>query len=283
MARATIPADDLQISHADLRDIAALVYEESGIAIGDGKEAFVVARLHRRLRALALPSYHAYLQYVRRDPTGDELVHLIDAIATNHTAFFREPEHFDFLRDEVVPAWRAIKKIEPFDVWCFPCATGEEAVSLTITLLEAFPDAEHHRVDVLACDLSTKALRIAEQGVYGLSRVRAVPGAALKKYFERGTGAQAGLARVGSAVRARVTYARANLLEVTDAGRRFDVIFCRNVLIYFDQEARQRAVSMLERHLSPGGHLFIGSAESLSGLSHGLTRVAPAVFVRGGA
>ncbi len=279
----TATADDSGLSLADLRAIAAVVYKKSGITLRDGKQAFVIARLQRRLRALGVESFREYLRLIERDGTGDELVHLIDAIATNHTGFFREPQHFDLLRLQIVPEWRAGHRAGPFAVWCFPCSTGEEAVTIGITLLEAFPAGERDRARVLASDLSTTALKVAQQGVYPVARLAGIPPAVQRAYFERGVDGPDGLASVSAGLLRHITYQRANLLEIADLGRRFQAIFCRNVMIYFDLAARQRAVSMLERHLVPGGWLFIAHSESLTGITHSLRRIAPAVFRKDGA
>jgi len=264
----------------ELRTIIELVYRQSGITLNDGKRALITARLQSRLRTLKLASYTDYLRLLERDSSGDELVVLLDAIATNHTSFFREHRHFELLSERVVPAWRERGGAQPLTGWSIPCSSGEEPVSIAITLLEALTPAEQARVALLASDLSTKVLRAGERGIYGLERVKAVPPPLLRKYFERGQGAEDGLVRVSASVRRLITYQRGNLLEIGDLGRRFEFIFCRNVMIYFDRRARQRAVSMLERHLAPGGYLFVGHVETLNDLQHSLQWVAPALLRR---
>jgi chemotaxis protein methyltransferase CheR len=264
----------------ELKTIIELVYRQSGITLNAGKRALIAARLQSRLRTLGLASYADYLRLLERDRSGDELVVLLDAIATNHTSFFREPRHFELLRELVVPFWRERGGAQPLAGWSIPCSSGEEPVTIAITLLEALAPAEQGRVALLGSDLSTKVLRAAERGVYGMERAKAVPPPLLRKYFERGQGAEDGLVRVAQGVRRLITYQRGNLLEIDDLGRRFEFIFCRNVMIYFDRRARQRAVTMLERHLAPGGYLFVGHVETLNDLHHALQRVAPAVLRR---
>lgn len=264
----------------ELRAIVHLVYQKSGIALNDGKRALITARLQKRLRSGGFASFDDYLRHVKRDLTGEEIVHLLDAVATNHTSFFREAQHLDLLRARIVPEWLAREDGSPLAGWSVPCSSGEEPVSIVITLLEALPAPEDHRLDLLACDLSAKMVRVAKRGVYPIERVREIPRPVLQRYFERGLGEQEGLVRVAPAVRRRITYGRANLLEVGDLGRRFEFIFCRNVMIYFDRPVQQRVVAMLERHLAPGGYLFIGHSENLTGLSHSLQWVAPAVYRR---
>jgi chemotaxis protein methyltransferase CheR len=269
---------DLELSDRELQTITRLVYEKCGITLGDAKRPLVVARLQKRLRAGRFASFAAYLQHVDADASGDELTALLDAIATNHTSFFRESQHFDFLADRVVPEWLARRDGGPLTGWSAPCSTGEEPYSIVMTLLDCVPAADHDRVRIEACDLSTKAVRAARSGVYPLARVAELPPSILKKYFERGLGEQNGLARVRRAVRSRVQIRVRNLLEIERAEHTFDFVFCRNVMIYFDRPVQQRVVAMLERHLAPGGYLFIAHSESLNGVQHHLEWVAPAIY-----
>lgn len=267
------------LSDRELQAIVRLVYEKSGISLHDGKRALITARLQKRLRTGGFPSFGAYLKFVETDASGQELVTLLDAIATNHTSFFREAQHFAFLKETIVPAWRAAGR-PALEIWSAACSTGEEPYTLVMTLAEVLQTGEMDRLRVLASDLSTKALARARAGVYPMDKVEGLPVDVLKKHFEKGLGAQAGTARVQAPVRKPVEFQQLNLLEIGDTGRRFDVIFCRNVMIYFDKAVQQRVVSMLERHLLPGGYLFISHSESLNGISHGLRWAAPAVYVR---
>lgn len=264
----------------ELSAIVRLVYEKSGITLHDGKRALITARLQRRLREGRFGSFKAYLATVEGDESGEELVGLLDAIATNHTSFFREPRHFEYLAAQLAPVLAEASRTRDVRVWSAACSSGEEPFSIVMTLMDALPPGGMARVRVLASDLSTKALTRARGGLYTLDRVREIPRATLKRHFERGLGAQEGLARVAPAVRAAVEFRRLNLLEITRLDETFDVIFCRNVMIYFDKAVQQRVVSMLERHLRPGGTLFISHSESLNGISHGLRFVAPAVYER---
>ena len=300
VAATTIPGE-ARLSDADLSRIVRLVYERSGITLHSGKRALVLARLQKRLRAGGFTSFGAYLEHVERDQSGAEITMLLDAIATNHTSFFREPQHFEFLKSTVLPARAA----RPIRVWSAACSSGEEPVTIAITLLDALAargDAEaglppsprlrrtaeaqgaeagQTRLRVLATDLSTKVLAQAGSGVYKMDRVANVPIEILRRHFQKGLGEQAGTARVAAHVRKLIEYRQLNFLEAIDLNERFDVIFCRNVMIYFDRDVQQRVVSLLERHLVPGGYLFISHSESLNGITHGLRWVAPAVYQRG--
>jgi chemotaxis protein methyltransferase CheR len=275
MPRSALPdlisAGELHLSDADLARIVRIVYERSGITLHSGKRALVLGRLQKRLRAGGFSSFRDYLAHVEADASGAEITMLLDAIATNHTSFFREPQHFEFLRSTVVPA---LKK-GPVRVWSAACSSGEEPVTIAITLLEA---AHHARIRILASDLSTKALGIASTGVYKMERVAGIPLDTLRRHFERGLGPQTGQARVAAHVQRLIEYRQLNLIEAGDLGEQFDVIFCRNAMIYFDRDVQQRVVSLLERHLAPGGYLFISHSESLNRTSHGLRWVAPAIY-----
>jgi chemotaxis protein methyltransferase CheR len=260
----------------ELRTIMALVYEKSGITLNEGKRELVAARLQKRLRQLGLESYKEYLDLLQNDHSGDELTALLDAIATNHTSFFREAQHFTFLRERVLPTLAGRGRTGRIDGWCAACSSGEEPVTIAITLLESGVE----RFRLLASDLSTKALSTAQQATYRLDRVEDVPLPLLRKYFQRGLGEQEGLARVAPFVRQLIEFRPLNLIAMDRLNREFDFIFCRNVMIYFDRAVQQRVVSMLERHLTPGGFLFISHSESLNGISHRLQAVAPAVYQR---
>jgi chemotaxis protein methyltransferase CheR len=264
------------LTDVELRTIVALVYEKSGITLHEGKRELVAARLQKRMRQLALSSYRDYLGRLSDDRSGEELTLLLDAIATNHTSFFREPQHFAFLRDVFVPGRSDRARGTGISGWCAASSSGEEPVTIAVTLLEAGVE----QFDLLASDLSTKILAIARQGVYKMDRVQGMPPALLRKYFQRGLGEQAGLARVAPEVRQRIQYRALNLIAMERLDRVFDFIFCRNVMIYFDKPVQQRVVSMLERHLAPGGYLFISHAESLNGVAHDMKWIAPAIYRR---
>jgi len=263
------------LTDRDLKTLARLVYDRAGITLHDGKRALVTARLQKRVRAGGYETFTAYVKFVEQDPSGDELVALLDAISTNHTSFFREPQHFELLTSRIAP------EVGPqgIDIWSAACSSGEEPYTIAMTMADAL-GARVSGVRILASDLSTKVLAAARIGVYRMDRVEGLPREVLRRHFEKGLGAQAGLARVQSRLASLVKFDRLNLLDVGDLGRRFEVIFCRNVMIYFDRAVQQRVVSMLERHLKPGGWLFISHSESLNGITHGLQWVAPAVYRR---
>jgi chemotaxis protein methyltransferase CheR len=277
-ALTTVP----EISDRDLAIIMRLVYENSGITLHSGKRALITARLQKLLKLGGFVSFREYVTYLQADTSGDELTAMIDAIATNHTSFFREPQHFTFLTSVVLPPLRARSESLPILGWSAACSSGEEPYTIAMTALEQFGDEAARRIRLLASDLSTKVLARAEAGIYKTERVADMPRHLVLKYFERRPTLPPGTIQVAKRVRGLVEFRQLNLLNAPPSGRGLDFIFCRNALIYFDRQIQQRVVQRLEDRLAPGGYLFTSHSESLNGLSHGLTWVAPAVYRRGG-
>jgi chemotaxis protein methyltransferase CheR len=272
MTAATFLDREPTLTARELKAIVDLVYRKSGITLHEGKKELIQARLQKRLRHYGLRKYTEYLALVEADDSGEELTALLDAIATNHTSFFREPQHFDLVRTKVVPAFG--RPGRTLTGWSAPCSTGEEAYTIAMSIEEAgCTDYQ-----ILGSDLSTKALAQARRGVYKMDRVSGIPMPILRKYFQRGLRESAGLVRINPPLRAHIEFQQLNLLEIDSLGRQFDFIFCRNVMIYFDQPIRQQVVTMLERHLAADGFLFIAHAESLNDIRHGLQPVAAAAF-----
>ena len=264
------------LTDRELTAIVKLVYVKSGITLHDGKRALVMARLQKRLRDGGFSSFSDYLRHVESDRTGAELAGLLDAIATNHTSFFREPQHFEFLRRHVL----AGVKPSGCAIWSAACSTGEEPYTIAMEVIDHVPAGLRPKVRIAASDLSTKALRAAQSAVYKRERVANLPMDVLRRHFERGMGDQDGLVRIAPGPRKLVEFRQQNLLEPVQGHPMFDVVFCRNVMIYFDRAVQQRVVAMLESHLLPGGYLFISHSESLNGISHGMKWTAPAVYRR---
>ena len=258
-----------------------LIHREAGIFLSEGKQALLAGRLARRVRELQLTSFGAYY---RRVVDGDpaELVRLIDAIATNETRFFREYQQFELLADRVCGEWLADaaagRRLRHVRVWSAACSTGEEPSSIAMVLLDRLGDKAWD-IEIVASDLSTRALERASAGVWPLERAREIPDLYRRRYLLRGVGPEAGNCRAGAALRKLVRFQRINLcdLEYPVIGT-FDAIFCRNVLIYFDPALRRQVVRRLTRRLAPGGYLFLGHAETMTGPSPHLRSVMPAVY-----
>jgi len=260
------------LSKRDFSKIRTLVYERAGIDLREGKETLVSARLGKKLRESGCRTYAEFLNSVDSDKTGEALIALIDALSTNYTFFFREADHFHFLRDSVLPGLVSRERVE---IWCAAAATGEEPYTLAMLLVEAC-GASGNRV--VATDISTRALEEARRGVYPADRFEGVPKALLHKYWLRGERGSAGYYKAKPELTRAVEFARLNLIEPYTLSAPFPVIFCRNVMIYFDKPTQEKVVRQLSEWLEPGGYLFVGHAESLNGVRHSLQYVAPAVY-----
>lgn len=259
--------------------IRQLVYDRSRIHLNEDKRQLVTARLGKRLLATNTGTIGEYCELLNAPDADDELVNLIDAISTNHTAFFREMEHFEFLRQTVVPeaqADRGHAAATTFRVWSAACSSGEEPFSIAMTLAGSMPQRRWH---VEGSDISTRMLERANRAIYSAEAVAPLPLALLRAHFQRGFGPQEGNYRVKRVLRARVTFHHHNLLESPLAfPEPFQVIFCRNAMIYFDRATQDELVARLTARLAPGGYLFIGHAESLAQLHHSLRPVKPAIY-----
>jgi chemotaxis protein methyltransferase CheR len=259
--------------------IRRLAYDKFGLDLRKGKEELVAARLGKRMRQGGFDSFEEYYQHVVGDRSGEALIGMIDALATNHTSFLREAAHFEFLRQDVLPGLRERPRIE---LWSAACSTGEEPYTLAFTLCDQWGADAFRKVRILATDISTKALAAAKSAVYPAERFSTVPPAWLRQFLLRGEGRWKGCYRVKPEVRSQVEFARLNLVEPFSQRNLFPVIFCRNVMIYFDKATQEALVNRLAASLEPGGYLFIGHAESLSGVRHELTYIRPAIYRKPG-
>lgn len=274
-AIAELPSPPLRA--AEFESIRRLAYDRFGLDLKDGKQSLVVTRLTKELKRLGLSSFGEYLHHVETDRTGEALCDLANALTTNFTGFLREPAHFEFLRTEVAPQFA---RHEPIEIWSAASSTGEEIYSILFTLLDAMgPLAD---VRVLGTDISTRALKAAADAIYEAERVEHLPEAWLRRYFLKGNARFAGSYRVRQEYREKVTFRRFNLVTGTPGSTRLPVIFCRNVAIYFDKPTQAAVARKLASSLLPGGYLFIGHSESLSGMDHGLEYVQPAVYRKPG-
>ncbi|HEX2101827.1 MAG TPA: protein-glutamate O-methyltransferase [Candidatus Synoicihabitans sp.] len=262
--------------------IRDLVYQHSRINLGPDKRELVSARLAKRLRAMQVPSVGDYCALLRSPEGEDELGNLIDAISTNHTYFFREEGHFDALKQVILPELvrrREQERWPQLRVWSAACSSGEEPYSVAIFLSEYFKSAPGWPWQVEATDISRRVLTRAAQGVYPSDAVSRIDPRWVKTYFNVGYGPQDGNYRVRATVRDRVRFSHLNLLEGTPPfPQPFHIIFCRNVMIYFDRPTQQELVNRLRRLLVPGGFLMVGHSESLTNIEHDLKMIRPATY-----
>lgn len=266
-------AREFQYSHREFERVQELIHQRVGIHLADNKGEMVYSRLARRLRATGIQSMASYLDLLQRQD-HPEWQNFINALTTNLTAFFRESHHFDTLQTHV----RAIgRRSEPLRIWCCAASTGEEPYSIAMTVLRAA--APGQEIEILASDVDTGALETAERGVYSLERLEKLDPAMLKAYFLRGKGINAGRTRVKQAVRDRVRFTQANLLDSRwPVEYPLDAIFCRNVFIYFQQETQQALLQRFHRLLRPDGLFFAGHSESLMSSGHLFKSLGKTVF-----
>lgn len=269
----------------DYEFIRGLVYTHSRINLGADKKELVSARLGKRLRATGLATITDYCRHLQGPKAAEELSHLIDVISTNHTYFFRENAHFDFLTQTILPEMmklRATTRWPRLNIWSAACSSGEEPYTLALILEQFFgQQSAKWPWQIDATDISNPVLQKAREGVYKADGVDKIPPAQLRTFFQEGTGAQAGTFRVKPALQEHIRFRQLNLLGPSiPFTEPFQVIFCRNVMIYFDRATQEELVTRLSRMLVPGGYLLVGHSESLTSIKHTLEAVRPAVYRR---
>jgi len=269
-----------EISETEFKLLQDLVYREAGIWISYSKVPLLTGRLAKRLRHHQLKSFKEYYDLVVKSP--DERIQMFDAISTNETRFFREPQHFEFLTSTILPAWacdaRSGRRCRKIRVLSAGCSTGQEPYSLAMVLLDQFPADSGWTIEIIAADLSTRALEIARTGIWPAEKASEIPLVYLKAFMLKGFANQAGKMKAGSEIRSLIQFLRLNLNAPCPLQGKFDLIFCRNVLIYFDRRSRERTVRRLTSFLSPDGYFFVGHAESLHTMSDFLKTAVPTVY-----
>ncbi len=254
---------ETSLSPGQHKKLSRIVYEESGVVLNEKKYSLLLARLAKRMRITKIASVSDYINVISSDP--EEFDEFIDATTTNHTFFFRENKHCEYLI-------KILDKKTPLKIWSAASSSGEEAFSIAVQLL-----ANSFSLSIFASDVSDSMLKLGRRAVYPMERVKNVPSSMLHTYFQKGKDRWKDHVRVKPAVQQLVTFAKFNLLSDTPADT-FDIIFCRNVMIYFDTPTRQKVVDNLCRALKPGGYFFVGLAESLNGLDHSLKTVLPSGY-----
>ena len=260
------------ITDREFREIRGWIYQRAGIHLSDQKKALVSGRLASRLRHFQLVHYGDYFELLQNGAHPDEPQIAVDLLTTNETHFFREPRHFDFLRDRILPQ-HPLRR--PFRVWSAACSSGEEPYSIGMTLASALGDKPW---EVLASDLSSRVLERARSGHYPMARARTIPQDSLVAHCLKGTGRHDGTFLVAAHVASRIQFSQINLNAPLPGIGEFDVIFLRNVMIYFDAPTKQQVMDRVIERLSPGGHLMIGHSESLNAVESAVRSVAPAIY-----
>ncbi len=261
------------------RYIMGLIHQRCGIRLHEGKEALIQARLGKRMRHLGFSSLAAYCDFLQSGAHDDELERVTDALTTHFTGFLREESHFKFMVEEALPAVLAPGSAR-IRVWSAASSSGEEPYSIAFYLCERHPPIDGWDWRVTASDISTKVLGQARQGIYAQERVQGLTGQWLRKYFQKGVGRWSGNYRIKSSLAERVVFLQINLIESYHHPEPFHIIFCRNVMIYFDRPTQEQLVRQLCRFLVPNGYLLIGHSESLNGLNVPLRCLRPSIYQR---
>lgn len=271
-------ADDSGLCPSEYEAIRAYLYQETGIALGDNKADLVFSRLSKRLRHFGLRSFAEYLARAKADDPVGERQEFFNALTTNKTDFFREAHHFDVLRETVIPAYRAAGQ-KRLRVWCAASSTGEEPYTLAMTFRDHCPASDGWDVKILASDIDTKVLATAARGVYDDARVRDVSPELLRRHFLRGTGATAGKVAVRQELKDLLSFRQINLIaEPWPMKQRFDIIFCRNVVIYFDRDTQRTLLTRFAAQLDPNGYLFMGHSENIHWMADTFAPVGNTVY-----
>lgn len=260
----------IQISDLEFVHFQRFIYDAAGITLSASKKALVSGRLSKRVQHHSLGSFSEYLQLLHSGRSPAEVQTAIDLLTTNETYFFREPRHFDILRQEALNS-----RSRPFRVWSAASSSGEEAYSIAMVLADVRPD---HSWELLGSDISSRVLERARQGHYPMDRARHIPQHYLKRFCLRGVGPQQGTLLVARELRDRLRFQQINLNTTLPQLGHFDVIFLRNVMIYFSLETKREVIPRLVAALKPGGLLLIGHSESLNDVSDELRLLAPSVY-----
>lgn len=267
-----------QMDDSEFEDFRKLIHESIGISLSLQKKQLLMTRLYRRMYQLGINSYREYWAHVLNDETGSEMVLLLNAVSTNKTDFFRENDHFTFLKNEVYPQ---LQKQQTIRIWSCACSSGEEAYTIAMTLLDAFDGVSSGRdAKILATDISTRMLDQAEMGRYPVNQLPLIPEVLRNRYCQILPETNGEMFQVSSQLKALIRFRRLNLIQEFPLRTQFDFIMCRNVMIYFDRDDQEKLIDRLSGYIKPGGYLFVGHSESLIGLQNSLKYVQSSIYQR---
>jgi len=272
-----------KLSQVDFDRLSRFIFDQSGIKLPQVKLIMLQSRLQKRLKDLNMTTFKEYVDYVF-SPEGleNEIIHMLDVVSTNKTDFYREPVHFDFLNNVVLPEfYENGKNINSFNVWSAGCSSGEEPYTIAFTLSEFKEKFPGFNYNIVATDISTQILNKAKLAVYKEDLVNSVPFFIKKKYLLKSKDRNNKTIRINKELRDKVNFFRFNFMEINyNLPYMFDVIFCRNVLIYFTRETQEQVLTKLCSKLKPGGYLFIGHSESIIGLELPIQQIKPTIYKR---
>jgi len=258
------------LSENEFQQFRGLIHQVAGISMSDAKKQLISGRLAKRLQFFNLTTYGSYYRLLMKDKT--ELQMAVDLLTTNETYFFREPKHFEFLRDVILPELRGNSAVR---IWSGACSSGEEPYTLAMVLADSLGARPW---EILASDISSRVLEKAQCGRYPLDAIRGIPEALLNKYCLKGVGSNNGIFMIEPTLASRITFNPINLNNPLPAVGQFDVIFLRNVMIYFDNQTKSEVVTRLLKHLKPGGYFIVSHSESLNGISDDVQLAKPSIY-----
>ena len=278
--RTSLREREFPFAEQDFNALRVLVRQHTGISLSDSKRELVYGRLSRRLRALGLNSFREYREVLTSDPDGRELVEFCNAITTNLTSFFREPHHFDYLRDHVLPPLSTGTAGRRMRIWSAGCSTGEEPYSIAMTVCEAVPDRNRRDIRILATDLDSDVLSRGREGVYAEERLKGMNPRRVGGFFHERREPEGRKYAVSPELVKLITFNPLNLMHELPMRGPLDVIFCRNVVIYFDKDTQRTLFERMARLQRPGATLFLGHSESLFKVSDAYTLVGRTIYRR---
>lgn len=268
-----------QLTDADFAKLSKFIYSQYGIKMPPEKKIMLQSRLQKRLRALTIYSFKEYIEYVFGSNNNEEIIHMMDVVSTNKTDFYREPAHFDFLRTNLLP--KLYENRKSLKIWSAGCSSGPEVYTLAIEFSEFANTHQGFDFSILGTDISTLMLKKAFAAIYPEEMVEIIPLELKKKYLLKSKDRTKKLVRVSENLRRKVKFQRLNFMdEQYGISEQFDIIFCRNVLIYFDRETQEKVINKLCNHLKMDGYFFLGHSESITNINVPLKQVKPTVYNR---
>ncbi len=272
-----------KLSTSEFNKLSNFIFTEYGIKMPDVKKTMLQSRLQKRLRALNMTSFSEYVEFVfSKKGQTEEVIHMMDVVSTNKTDFFREPVHFDFIKNHIIPQkYGGGNYRRPIKIWSAGCSSGEEPYTIAITMNELKDDYPALDYSILGTDISTQMLQNAMNGIYKESRVLNIPMSIKRKYFLKSKNRENPTVRVIPELRKKIIFQRLNFMEPTyKISEDFDIIFCRNVLIYFDQKTQENVIRKLTKRLKPEGYFFLGHSESITNFELPLQQIKPTIFIK---
>ena len=269
-----------ELTQEQFKKLSDFIYNNYGLKMPITKKVLVESRLHKRLKVLGIDNFTDYLNFVFSTKNHEEIVNMIDVISTNKTDFFRENVHFEFMKTHILPSFN-VTTTPVINIWSAGCSSGEEPYTIAMTIAQYIETQRGLDFRIMATDISTIVLEVAKQGIYHESKVKEIPSGLVKKYFLKSKDNNDQLVRVVPELRSKVTFQRLNFMDASyPVSTMFDIIFCRNVLIYFDKQTQEKVINNLCLKLKKNGYLFLGHSESIIGINVPVKQIQPTIFQR---